>query len=153
MSTGAAALVTYRELLLAHEPHPIRNEGEADESRDIIDELTDLPERTPDQQQFLDLLAELLWVWESEHEEPVKASSQEVVRMFLESNNLRQSALVGPVFPNRHAVSDFLVGRRPLTLQRVRKLAAFFHVSPAAFAEWGSVGSRLNRGKRGTEQG
>jgi hypothetical protein len=38
-----------------------------------------------------------------------------------------------PVFPSAPAVSDFLAGRRPLNYERVDKLAAFFHVSPALF--------------------
>lgn len=107
--------------------------SEADAVRDLIDELIDTEDRSADQQDFLDLIAQLLWTWESEHEEPVEATPQEVVRMFLAANNLPQSALVDSVFPNRHAVSDFLAGRRPLTVQRIKKLAAFFHVAPSAF--------------------
>jgi len=49
------------------------------------------------------------------------------------SDGRRQVDLVGPVFPSASAASDFLAGRRPLSYERVRKLATFFHVSPAVF--------------------
>jgi len=55
------------------------------------------------------------------------------VHSLLEDNGLRQADLVGAVFPSPSAVSDFLAGRRPLSYERVPKLAAYFPVSPAVF--------------------
>jgi antitoxin component HigA of HigAB toxin-antitoxin module len=66
-------------------------------------------------------------------EESIEVAPQEIVRTLLEDNGLRQADLVGPVFPSRSAVSDFLAGRRPLSYERAGKLAAFFHMSPAVF--------------------
>ncbi|MGI8968147.1 MAG: helix-turn-helix domain-containing protein [Chloroflexota bacterium] len=79
------------------------------------------------------LLGQLVYDWDAEHEEPIRATPREVVAALLEANGMRQGALVGPVFPNRHAVSAFLAGRRPITYDRAARLAAFFHVSPSAF--------------------
>lgn len=126
-------LKSYRDLLTAFEPRPIRNRQEAEATGKLIDVLTDLPQLSEGQREFAALLGQLLYDWEAEHEEPIEASPQEIVRSLLEDNGLRQVDLVGPVFPTRSAVSDFLAGRRPLSYERAGKLAEFFHVSPAVF--------------------
>lgn len=123
----------YRELLVEFQPRPIRSREEAEAASGLVDRLTDLPSLSEGQREFLGLLGQLLYDWESEREEPVEASPQEIVRSLLEDNELRQADLVGPVFPTRSAVSDFLADRRPLSYDRVGKLAAFFHVSPSLF--------------------
>ncbi len=61
------------------------------------------------------------------------ATPVEMVRFLLEQNGLPQSALVPDVFPNRQNVSEFLAGKRGISYDRAAKLAAFFHLSPAAF--------------------
>jgi HTH-type transcriptional regulator / antitoxin HigA len=124
---------TCRDLLQTFEPRPIRDERQARQASEIIDSLTDLPHISTAQRDFIGLLGELLHDWESNNEEPLEASPQEVVRSLMDDNKLRQADLVGPVFPSRPAVSHFLAGRRPLSYDRVGKLAAFFHVSPAVF--------------------
>jgi HTH-type transcriptional regulator / antitoxin HigA len=100
---------------------------------DIVDRLTDEAQLSDDQRDFIGLLGQLLHDWEAEHEEPIEVSPSGVVSSLLEENGLRQVDLVGPVFPSASTVSDFLHRRRALSYERVMKLAAFFHVSPAVF--------------------
>jgi HTH-type transcriptional regulator / antitoxin HigA len=133
MTVDVHHLEAYGDLLAAFQPRPIRSEREAAASGELIDTLTDLPHLSEGQREFVGLLGQLLYDWETEHEEPVEVSPREIVHSLLEDNGLRQADLVGPVFPSRSAVSDFLAGRRPLSYERVGKLAAFFRVSPAAF--------------------
>ena len=85
------------------------------------------------QREIVGLLGQLVYDWEEEHEEPITATPQEMVRFLLEQNGLPQMALVPDVFPTRQNVSEFLAGRRRLSYDRAAKLAAFFHLSPAAF--------------------
>jgi HTH-type transcriptional regulator/antitoxin HigA len=133
MTVDVAALETYGELLAVVEPRPIRSAAEADEAGKLIDALTDLPRLSEGQREFVGLLAQLLHDWERDREQPVVVTPQEVVQTLLEDRGLRQVDLVGPVFPSRSAVSDFLAGRRPLSYERAGKLASFFRVSPAVF--------------------
>lgn len=133
MTVDVRQLETYRDLLSAFEPRPVRTEREAEALTKLIDTLTDLPDLSDGQREFVGLLGQLLSDWESEHEQPIEVSPQEIVHSLLEDNGLRQTDLVGPVFPTRSAVSDFLAGRRHLSYERVEKLARFFHVSPAVF--------------------
>lgn len=126
-------MTTYPDLLMAFPPHVIRDEAHADEVREQIDALTDLPRMTDDQREFVALLGQLLYDWEAVHEPPIDVSPQEIVASLLEDNGLRQVDLVPTVFPTRSAVSDFLAGRRHLSYERVTSLAEYFHVSPAVF--------------------
>jgi HTH-type transcriptional regulator/antitoxin HigA len=133
MTVDVRDLVSYPDLLATFQPRPIRSGEEAEAITQLIDTLTDLHRLTEGQRDFVGLLGQLLYDWESEHEEPVDVSPQEIVHSLLEDNGLRQIDLVGSAFPSRSAVSDFLAGRRPLSYERVEKLASFFHVSPAIF--------------------
>jgi len=133
MTVDARGVESYADLLATFQPRPIRSEREATHITSLIDTLTDLPQLSEGQREFVGLVGQLLHDWEAEHEEPIEVSPQEIVRSLLEDNGLRQVDLVGPVFPSSPAVSDFLASRRPLSYERVRKLAAFFHVSPAVF--------------------
>jgi HTH-type transcriptional regulator/antitoxin HigA len=99
----------------------------------MVDALTDLPVLSEGQRDFLGLLGQLLHEWERVYGEPVAVSPPEIVRTLLEDDGLLQVDLVGPVFPSRSAVSNFLAGRRPLSYERVRKAARFFRASPAVF--------------------
>jgi HTH-type transcriptional regulator/antitoxin HigA len=126
-------LADYRDLLLALEPRTITSEGQAEAYRAAIDELTDHVPLSEGQREMVGLLGQLVHAWESEHEEPITATPQEIVASLLEANGLPQSALVPEVFANRHNASEFLAGRRGISYRRAAKLAAFFHVSPAVF--------------------
>ncbi|MGI8553102.1 MAG: helix-turn-helix domain-containing protein [Dehalococcoidia bacterium] len=133
MTIDVRHVQTYADLLVAVQQRPIRGDEEATVISDLIDILTDLPELSEGQREFIGLLGQLQYDWETEHEEPIDVSPQEIVHSLLEDNGLRQANLVGPVFSSAPAVSNFLAGRRPLSYERVGKLAPFFHVSPAVF--------------------
>ncbi len=128
-----ASITEYRDLLLAIEPRAITSEAQAEVYRETIDALTDRPGLSPGQREMVGLLGQLVYDWEEEHEEPIEAPPHAIVQLLLEDRGIRQRDLVPAVFSTESAVSDFLAGRRPLTYDRVRKLAAFFRVSPALF--------------------
>jgi len=133
MTGDIRELQSYRDLLASLEPRPIHDEVGADVVRNLIDALTDLPELTEGQRDFVALLVHLLTEWEEEHYGPVEIAPHELVKNLLEDNDVPPTALVGPVFPNQATVSAFLAGQRPPSYESVQKLAAFFHISPAAF--------------------
>jgi HTH-type transcriptional regulator/antitoxin HigA len=133
MTINVRDLQNYSDLLQVVQPRLIQSAQEAKNVSKLIDALTNIPQLSEGQREFVGLLGQLLYDWETEHEEPIEVSAQEIVRSLLEDNGQRQVDLVGPVFPSPSAVSDFLAGRRPVSYERVGKLAAFFHVSPAVF--------------------
>jgi HTH-type transcriptional regulator / antitoxin HigA len=130
-----AGVTDYRDLLLAIEPRTINSEAQAETYRDAIDVLTSRPGMSDGQREMVGLLAQLVYDWEQDAEEPITGTPQGAVQLLLDDRGLRQRALVPAVFPTESAVSDFLSGRRPLSYERVRKLAMFFGVSPGVFFE------------------
>lgn len=133
MTSFISRITDYRELLLELEPRVVTSEDQAEAYRDAIDALTDQIPMSDGQREMVGLLGQLVYDWESRHEESITATPQEVVAGLLEANGLTQSALVPDVFANRHNASEFLAGRRRISYHRAARLAGFFHVSPAVF--------------------
>jgi HTH-type transcriptional regulator/antitoxin HigA len=128
-------ITDYRDLLLAIEPRTIGSEAQAETYREAIDVLTSRPGMSEGQREMVGLLAQLVYDWEEEAEEPITGTPEGVVQLLLDDRGLRQRDLVPDVFPTESTVSDFLAGRRSLSYGRVRQLAMFFGVSPAVFFE------------------
>jgi HTH-type transcriptional regulator/antitoxin HigA len=123
----------YVDLLARIQPRSIGSEEEADAIQAQIDRFLDLPARTPAEEALLNLLGDLMMVWETNHVQLPPLAPGALIGALLEARGLPQRALVGPVFTQRSAVSEVIRGRRPLTYRHVQKLADFFGVSPAVF--------------------
>jgi HTH-type transcriptional regulator/antitoxin HigA len=66
-----------------------------------------------------------------EHHALADASGLEVLKYLMEEHDLTQSDL--PEIGSQGVVSEVLRGKRELNVHQIKKLAARFHVSPAAF--------------------
>jgi HTH-type transcriptional regulator/antitoxin HigA len=125
---------SYAGLLQAVEPRPIRTEAEADRIQAVVDELIDRAETlTRDEEDLLLLLGTLIERWEGDKYELPGVPPHEIVQALIESHQIRQKDLVGPVFPTEGLASEVLHGKRRLTYDFVQRLAAYFHVSPEVF--------------------
>jgi HTH-type transcriptional regulator / antitoxin HigA len=122
----------YRRLLEMFPPRPIRDEAQLKATEDQIDKLLARPERTNAQDEYLDLLSDLVRDWETEHVDIPPVSGVELVKFLCEQHGLNQRALV-PIFGTASIVSEVLSGRRALQAKHIDALAKLFHLSPAAF--------------------
>ncbi len=122
----------YRVLVQAFPPRPIRDADQLAAVEARIDALLVLVERTPAQDEYLDLLSTLVRDWEAEHVEIPPVAGVEVVRVLLEQRGLPDRALA-PVFGTPSIVSEVLAGKRALQAKHIQRLAEFFGVSPASF--------------------
>jgi len=81
--------------------------------------------------QYVKLIAELVEHYEKEQysitDDPIGT-----LKFLMEQHGLSQTDLAKE-FGGQPVVSDVLAGRRPLNKNHILKLAARFHVSPAAF--------------------
>lgn len=123
----------YTALLANFPPRVIRSEAQRAETWQQIDRLLSQSTLTEAEEDYLDLLSQLIADWEDEQEEPLPdASGVDMVRFLLGDRGLRQGALV-PIFGSPSIVSEVLAGKRRLQAKHIAGLAQFFGVSPALF--------------------
>ncbi|MBD2085296.1 transcriptional regulator [Trichocoleus sp. ST-U3] len=135
MMSGSRNTSAYIELIKTFPPRPIGSEEELLATQKVIDSLIDRGELTPDEQDYLNVLGSLVYEYEQLHEEPIPdIHGVELLKALIAEYNLRQEDLI-PIFKTESIVSAVLSGQRNLTATHIRKLADFFHISPAAFFE------------------
>jgi len=127
---------TYSDLLIEFLPRPISSEEGYQTTQQEIDRLLDKEELSPDEQDYLNLLGALIMDYESrtEEEEQYELQGVALVRGLMELHDLKQKDLVS-VFKTRSIASAVLNGKRPLTVEHIDKLAAYFHLPHQLFFE------------------
>ena len=96
---------------------------------ELLDEVGD-NERHP-LYSLLDTLGTIISVYEDEQTPLPVCSGAEMLRFFMEENNLQQSDM--PEIGSQGVISELLHGQRELNVRQIRLLAERFHVSPAVF--------------------
>ncbi|MFB2976910.1 type II toxin-antitoxin system HigA family antitoxin [Microseira sp. BLCC-F43] len=134
MTSGTGSTSAYIELLKTFPPRPINSEEELLATQKVIDALIDREELTPDEQDYLNVLGTLVYEYEQKHETIPDIFGVELLKALIDEFDLRQKDLV-PIFKTESIVSAVLNGQRQLTVEHIRNLADFFHISPAAFFE------------------
>jgi HTH-type transcriptional regulator/antitoxin HigA len=110
----------------------IRDEAHLDEALELLQELL-RRERDDGAQAYLDVLTDLVAVYEDEHVPIADVSEADVPRELMRSNALSQTDLARRVGIAQSTISAVLTGARYLTKGQILKLARFFGVAPAAF--------------------
>jgi HTH-type transcriptional regulator/antitoxin HigA len=123
----------YGALLAKTLPQVIENEEEFDRLVETMERLDRKQSPSPEELKLRTLLARLIQEYDDQIELPPVAAYQ-IVLFLMEQRELRQADLL-PVFGSRSVASEVLNGKRELSKAHIRKLADFFHVSPALFFE------------------
>src|SRR5271169_546068 len=84
---------TYRELCGLLMPRKIHDDAELEAAQEIMDALAVLPARTPDQDDYLETLAELVEAYEEQAVKFTKRSGLETLKFLLTENGLTASDL------------------------------------------------------------
>jgi HTH-type transcriptional regulator/antitoxin HigA len=123
-------------LLIAFLPRPISSEEGYRATQREIDRLLDREELSPDERDYLNLLGALIMDYESriEGEEQYELRGVALIRGLMELHNLKQKDLIS-IFKTRSIASAVLNGKRPLTVEHIDKLAAYFHLPHQLFFE------------------
>ena len=82
---------------------------------------------------YLDVLTDLVELYEREHEPALAVSEADVLRELMRSHGLSQQALEAKVGIAQSTISSVLNVTRSLTKDQVISLAKFFAVRPGAF--------------------
>jgi HTH-type transcriptional regulator/antitoxin HigA len=123
----------YRDLVLMHPPRPLHDTIDHDNALAIVMEMAG-HELTPDQEDYLEILSELIEIYEG-RTDPLRiprANPLDTIRDLLAAHDLSASDL-GRLLGNRALGSKILRGDRKLTVNHIKKLARHFRLDPSIF--------------------
>jgi len=114
---------------------PIRTDEENESAAVVCDEMLDRFDTLSRQElDYFEVLSKLVEDYESRWKEEISVEPRELVKFLMSQNDLSQTDLI-PEFGSSSRVSEFLSGKRVLSLGQIQKLAKRFSLAPAAFLE------------------
>jgi HTH-type transcriptional regulator/antitoxin HigA len=124
---------SYGELLLNSLPAVIESDSENERLIAEVEALQNRQEQLlPEEQRLLNLLLLLIEDYEERKYRIKAATPDEVLRELMRARGTRQKDLLG-VFGSKGIASEVVRGRRAISRTQAKRLARFFHVSPALF--------------------
>lgn len=123
----------YLELVRRFPLRPIRTEEELDDAIRVIDGLVDQEKRTTAEEDYLDVLGDLVEAYEDVHYLMAEPSDGDMLRFLIEQKGVTQAAVARDAGLAASTVSEVLAGKRTLTRAQIGKLAKYFHVEPGVF--------------------
>ncbi len=125
----------YLELIREFPLRPIRTKTEAAAATAILDRLFGQPDADPGQEDYLDVLSDLLDSYESENDADydAEATGIQVLRSLIEEHGMSQATLAGKLGVSAPTVSLILSSERPITAEHARNLGKIFSIDPGVF--------------------
>lgn len=124
----------YLRLLEQFRLRPIRNDTDLDEATALIDRLLSRREPLrPEEEDYLEVLSDLVERYEEEHEQIPGVEAREILRFLIEQRGLTQQAVARQTRIANSTISAVLRGQRELTRGHIERLAAYFDVEPGVF--------------------
>lgn len=132
-SPAVDGLERYVELVREHPLRPIRSDAELDRAIAMIDRLSDRESLTPEEDDYLEVLSDLVEAFESEHDpEPVVAAA-DMLRHLIESKGVPQAKVAADTGVSESTISEILNGKRAVSRNARLAFADYFRVEPAVF--------------------
>ncbi len=122
----------YADLLSIAKPRVITTEVENQQVLSQVEKLMAIVDRTPEQDELLDLLVVLVEKFEDEYYPIDDASPHDILLHLMEENNLKQADLVG-ILGSRGVISEVVNGKRQISKNQAKALSDFFHVDVGLF--------------------
>ena len=123
----------YLDLVRQFPLRPLRTDADLDAAVAVIDALIDRPELVAPEQDYLDVLSDLVEACESEMIPMRPVGDAELLRFLIEQKNVTQAAAASGAGIAESTISEVLAGKRKLNRTQIAKLARYFHVKPATF--------------------
>jgi len=131
------SLDRYLELVRTFPLRPIRSEAELDRATAIIHALLDRDDLDPAEDDYLDILGDLVERYEDVHHPIAPASDADMLRFLLDQKSVTQLAVAKETGIANTTLSAVLNEKRSLTREHITKLARYFKVDPAVFSNEG----------------
>jgi len=124
----------YLKLILQFPLRPIRSDEELDEAVRVADSLLDRRDLRPEEEDYLDVLGDLIERYETEAHPMAPVSDAAMLRHLIGSKGVPQTEVAEATGIADSTISEVLSGKRGLNRNHIGKLARYFNVSPEVFA-------------------
>jgi len=124
----------YLELVRRFPLRPLRSDNDLDAAVQVIDSLLDRDDLSPPEQDYLDVLSDLVEAYEDEAVPINPVTDADMLRFLIENRRTTQAEVAKQAGIAESTISEVLSGKRKLNRGQIGKLARFFHVEPGAFA-------------------
>ncbi|AGA31631.1 helix-turn-helix domain-containing protein [Singulisphaera acidiphila] len=132
-ASGAKVTDRYLELVLRFPLRPIRSEDELTNAISVLNSLIDQEELSTDEDDYLEVLGDLISKYETEHHPRPPVTDGEMLRHLIDAKGTTQAAVATETGIAVSTVSEILSGKRGLNRRHIETLSRHFHVSPAVF--------------------
>jgi HTH-type transcriptional regulator/antitoxin HigA len=124
----------YLDLVRQFPLRPIRSDRELDEAVKMIDSLLSRPSLIPEEEDYLDVLGDLVKRYESDTHPVAPVSDAEMLAHLIEAKDVSQTEVSESTGIAVSTICEILTGKRTLNRSHIGKLARYFNVSPQVFA-------------------
>jgi HTH-type transcriptional regulator/antitoxin HigA len=123
----------YLELVRQFPLRPLRTDADLDAAVAVVDSLLDRDDLSAPEQDYLDVLSDLIEAYEAEAVPMRPVGDADMLRFLIENDGTTQAEVAKEVGIAESTVSEVLAGKRKLNRAQIGKLARYFHVEPGAF--------------------
>ncbi len=123
----------YLQLIRRFPLRPLRTEADLDAAVAVIDQLIDRAALTAPEQDYLDVLSDLVETYESELIPIRPVGDAELLRFLIEHKGVSQAEAASGAEIAESTISEVLAGKRKLNRGQIAKLARYFALDPGAF--------------------
>jgi HTH-type transcriptional regulator / antitoxin HigA len=123
----------YLQLILRFPLRPLHGDEDLNAAVAMIDTLLSQPSLKREEQDYLEVLGDLVEAYETETHPLGPVSDAELLSHLIEARGVSQSEVAGATGIAISTISEVLRGKRTLNRAHIGKLARYFHVSPDTF--------------------
>jgi HTH-type transcriptional regulator/antitoxin HigA len=123
----------YLDLIRRFPLRPLRNEADLDAAIAVMDSLLDRAALTAPEQDYLDVLSDLVATFENEKIPLRPVGDAELLRFLIEHKSVTQAEVATGAGSAVSTISEVLAGKRKLNRGQIAKLARYFDLNPGAF--------------------
>ena len=124
----------YFDLVRRFPLRPIRSDKELNVAVKMVDSLLDRKDLASEEEDYLEVLGDLIEQYESEAHPIAPVSDMEMLRHLIEAKGVSQTEVSKATGIADSTISEVLKGKRSLNRNHIGKLAQYFNVSPDVFA-------------------
>jgi HTH-type transcriptional regulator/antitoxin HigA len=123
----------YLKLIRRFPLRPIRSDEGLTQAIEVIDSLIIRGDLDSGEQDYLDVLTDLVAKYEADEHPMPPVSDAALLRHLMEARGINQSQLAADVGIANSTISEVLASKRRLNRKQIVTLAQYFHIGPGAF--------------------